>query len=52
MFKQLNTNLFLKTNEQLLNNIEIMKFERILKTFVEITRIKNLTIRKTTLKSQ
>jgi len=52
MFKQLNTNLFLRTSEQLSNNIEIMKFERILKTFVEITRVKNSTTKKTTLKSQ
>jgi len=52
MFKQSNINLFLRTNEQLLDNIEIMKFEKILKTFVEITRVKNSTIKKTTLKTQ
>ncbi len=52
MFKQLNTNLFLRTSKQLLVNIEIMKFERILKTFVEITKVKNSTIKKTTLKLQ
>ncbi len=52
MFKQSNTNLFLKINKQLLDNIEIIKFERILKTFVKVTRVKNSTIRKTTLKSQ
>jgi len=52
MFKQLNTNLFLRINEQLSNNIEIIKFEKILKTFVKITKIKNSTTKKTTLKSQ
>ena len=52
MFEQSNTNLCSRIDKQLLDDIEIIKFKRILKTFVKITRVKNSTIKKTTLKSQ